>query len=75
MNVRNITKLWLEEHGCDGLCDPDFECACCLDDLCPCGMSPLLCQPGRIINRRMYPVPDDELDPTRQEKGGSDGGQ
>ena len=68
MNVLDITKLWLEEHGCDGLCDPDYECACNVDDLRPCGESPLNCQPGRIVGRTMLPVPDSELFPTRQER-------
>ena len=72
MNVREIVKQWLEEHGCDGLCDPDAECGCGIDDLNPCGGVCDDCIPARRIEGKvgkMYvPIEDDQLGPTRQER-------
>lgn len=31
---------WLREHGADGLCEPETECGCGLDDFAPCGDGP-----------------------------------
>lgn len=35
-NVREIVAQWLRENHYDGLCNPDGECGCGLDDLMPC---------------------------------------
>ena len=72
MTVGEIVKQWLEEHGCDGLCDPDAECGCGIDDLNPCGGLCDDCIPARRVEGevgRMYvPIEDAELGPTRQER-------
>jgi len=72
MTVGEIVKQWLEEHGCDGLCDPDAECGCGIDDLNPCGGLCDDCIPARRVEGevgRMYvPIEDDQLGPTRQER-------
>jgi hypothetical protein len=34
MTVQEIVKVWLKEHGYDGLCTDG--CRCGTDDLCPC---------------------------------------
>ena len=47
MNGKDIIIEWLKEHGFDGLCMPDEECGCQIDDLVPCDSSPCLCQPGK----------------------------
>ena len=44
MNVREIIKTYLVEHGYDGLYAE--ECGCALDDLIPCGDYAGDCQPG-----------------------------
>jgi len=44
MEVLDIIKDWLKEHGCDGLCGE--ECGCLLDDLMPCGEGSTECQAG-----------------------------
>ena len=43
MNVTEILKGWLSEHGYDGLCGD--ECGCGIDDLFPCEMG-ALCIPA-----------------------------
>ena len=72
MTVGEIVKQWLEEHGCDGLCDPDAECGCGIEDLNPCGGLYDDCIPARRVEGevgRMYvPIEDDQLGPTRQER-------
>jgi hypothetical protein len=38
MNVKEIIETYLKENGYDGLQNyDDTDCACYLDDLCPCG--------------------------------------
>ncbi len=37
MDVRTIIAQRLKQFGLDGLCSPDCECACLVDDLAPCG--------------------------------------
>lgn len=32
-----IVRDWLTANGYDGLCSNNRECACCTDDLAPCG--------------------------------------
>ena len=72
MTVGEIVKQWLEEHGSDGLCDPDAECGCGIDDLNPCGGLCDDCIPARRVEGevgKMYvPIKDDQLGPTRQER-------
>jgi len=46
MTVKEIVEEWLKEHGYDGLCNPDAECGCALDDLIPCEGACDLCQPA-----------------------------
>jgi hypothetical protein len=46
MTVRDILVKWLTANGYDGLYDEDGECACAVDDLCPCDSEVLWCQPG-----------------------------
>ena len=36
MNVKEMLQKALREMGANGLCDPDEECGCALDDLAPC---------------------------------------
>ena len=72
MTVGEIVKQWLEDHGCDGLCDPDFECGCGIDDLNPCGGLCDDCIPARRVEGEVgkvyVPIEDDELAPTSQER-------
>jgi hypothetical protein len=47
MNIRKIISEWLVANGFDGLFNADYECACQLDDLFPCGCDGVQdCQPG-----------------------------
>jgi len=46
MTVYDIIKEWLKENGYDGLCAPDFECGCSLDDFMPCGQPSPTCEAG-----------------------------
>ena len=48
MDCSIIIKQWLVEHEMDGLCDPDTECGCGLDDFAPCGEGPRpFCKPAK----------------------------
>lgn len=40
MNCKQIIVTWLKQNGADGLCEPETECGCGLDDLAPCGDGP-----------------------------------
>ena len=40
MDCREIIIKWLHDNGHDGLCEPDTECGCGLDDFAPCGDGP-----------------------------------
>ena len=44
MNVGEILKAWLVEHGYDGLCGD--ECGCGIDDLMTCDLGNAECVPG-----------------------------
>jgi len=57
MNVREIVKDWLADHGYDGLFSPDGLCACKLDDLMLCGDAGDECMPGYLAP---CPGPDSE---------------
>ena len=47
MNAKDIIIDWLKEHDFDGLCLPENDCGCCVDDLIPCASDPTFCQPGK----------------------------
>ena len=47
--VRALIQAHLRQIGADGLCNPDDECGCGADDLCPCDRSPLDCVPARAV--------------------------
>ena len=52
MTVKDIVADYLKSHGFDGLCHPDTECGCGLDDLIgPCEGAQPDCRPAhRIID-------------------------
>jgi hypothetical protein len=35
--VKQIVLRYLRQNNCEGLCNPDMECGCGIDDLMPCG--------------------------------------
>lgn len=45
MNLHEIVKTWLKEHGYDGLYN-EWECGCSIDDFMPCGEPGEHCMPG-----------------------------
>ena len=47
MDLRQIVSEWLKANGYAGLYS-DCECACTVDDLMPCDMADLDCQPGYL---------------------------
>lgn len=50
MDVREIVKEWLKQHGYDGLYNTSGECACIIDDLFPCfSETTCFCKPGYYI--------------------------
>lgn len=44
--VKEIVKKWLIDNKYDGLCDPDYECGCEVNDLMPCDMPNVDCMAG-----------------------------
>ena len=36
-NVNDLLRAALTEMGADGLCNPDHECGCGIEELSPCG--------------------------------------
>lgn len=48
MDCIQIIVRWLREHDFDGLCEPETECGCGLDDFAPCGAGPYpYCKPAK----------------------------
>jgi len=45
-SCKEIVTEWLEKNGYDGLCQEDYECACELSDLMPCGETWPTCLAG-----------------------------
>ena len=57
MTVKDIIADTLKSHGFDGLCHPDTDCGCGLDDLIgPCEGAQYDCQPA-------YKIKDAQGDP------------
>ena len=46
MNLQEIVKQWLVDHGYDGLYNADGECACDTGDIMTCDEPGIDCQPG-----------------------------
>jgi len=67
VNVREMARQYLEEHGCDGLRHPLLDCWCSLEMCERCSMI-MVCVPARRVDGVLVPVPDDQLGPTRQER-------
>jgi hypothetical protein len=49
MFVIDIIKLYLKENGYDGLCHPETDCGCEIDDLIPCSNLNEYCEAGYKI--------------------------
>lgn len=47
MNTKELLKWALEQKGYDGLCDPETECGCGLDDFMPAGSCDECCMSCR----------------------------
>lgn len=55
LDVAVITRVFLEENGYDGLCNPDISCGCFKDELFPCGFEGVeRCRPGYL-----GPIPEE----------------
>lgn len=50
MTLKEIVKQWLEENGYDGLCNPDDECGCVLEDFMSCGEPGEHCEAGHRLD-------------------------
>lgn len=46
MTVKEIIIKYLKENGYDGLCSPEFECGCEIDDFYPCDALNGECEAG-----------------------------
>ena len=50
MKIKKILKKYLDDNKLDGLFHSETECACCRDDLIPCGEYFGDCEAGLKIN-------------------------
>lgn len=63
MELFCIARKWLKDNGYDGLCLPEEECGCSLEDFMPCGEPSLKCEagcyakapPGSDVDYFIYP--------------------
>lgn len=50
VNCTDMIVKYLEENGYDGLCEPDNECGCLLNDLMPCDSEfAMWCEAGHRV--------------------------
>lgn len=49
MTVKEILTKWLSNNGYSGLCHPESECGCGLEDLIVCEMACDECVPARHV--------------------------
>jgi len=50
--VREIVAEYLKKIGADGLCNPEKECGCGIDELFVCGEDPTSCVPAVFVRCR-----------------------
>jgi hypothetical protein len=78
MTIKEILEAWLKENGYDGLCYPDYDCGCRLEDLMPCCEPSGYCEAG---HKRKPPADSEYSDAdwliysgkAEQEEGEKDG--
>jgi hypothetical protein len=49
MKCKEIIIKYLKENNFDGLCNPEMECGCGLDDSCPCCYGIDECEPAYLV--------------------------
>ena len=54
MTVKDLLRDWLDDEHYVGLCNPELECGCGLDDLIPCGSNCGDCQPAKVKTEEGY---------------------
>lgn len=64
ITVESIVRKALVEMGADGLCHPDSECGCDVNDLAPCGDLGSECQPA--YRKRCEKCGEDAFFPQRR---------
>ena len=60
MTVKELLRDWLDNSGYVGLCNPDIECGCGIDDLVPCSNDCSSCQPAKIKKDGLFYVESSE---------------
>jgi len=68
MYLYEIVKAWLKDNGYDGLCHPDSECGCHIDDLMPCSPG-LFCEAGHQTKAPKMSGYDFWIVPGKREEG------
>ncbi len=56
MTVKELLRDWLDDEHYVGLCNPELECGCGLDDLMPCGSNCGECQPAAVFENDEYRI-------------------
>ena len=60
-NMKQVITEYIKSVGADGLCNPDLQCGCSIDDVCCCESNPSYCVPAKSHIVTQADLEDDRL--------------